>query len=211
MPNPTDDDSMRTRSSLLHQVRSPEATAWEEFDRVYRPFLEEQARLAGLRATDAQDVTQEVLIELQQRLAEFQYERGRCRFRSWILGRLKWRVADHYRRQGRQPPFVPTTDETGTGLLDRVPAPDAPSAAGGDAEWAANLLRAAEAAAQRGASPRDWQIYRYLEDNKSDAGDCDYAGAARDLGINRAYAYVVRGRVGRRVATELRRLRETME
>jgi RNA polymerase sigma factor (sigma-70 family) len=78
----------RTRSTLLMGVRNPaDARAWGEFVALYEPLLTAYVRKKGLGAEDARDVVQEVLARLVKTLPEFELDRQRGRFRSWL-----WRV-----------------------------------------------------------------------------------------------------------------------
>jgi RNA polymerase sigma factor (sigma-70 family) len=94
---------METRSSLLRRVRNPaDADGWREFVALYEPLLLAYVRKKGLRGPDADDVVQEALARLVKALPDFDLERGRGRFRTWL-----WRVtcnalADRARRGRRQ-------------------------------------------------------------------------------------------------------------
>ncbi len=76
----------RTRSTLLIRVKKPGRSdrAWGEFVALYEPLLTAYVRHKGLGAEDARDVVQEVFARLVKTLPEFELDRQRGRFRSWL-------------------------------------------------------------------------------------------------------------------------------
>ncbi|MDX1947801.1 MAG: sigma-70 family RNA polymerase sigma factor [Pirellulaceae bacterium] len=77
-----------TRPSLLLRVRNPDdAEAWSEFVALYQPLLVSYAMRKGLTENDAQDVAQEILINLVKALPKFELDHSKGRFRGWL-----WRI-----------------------------------------------------------------------------------------------------------------------
>ena len=76
---------MRTRASLLLRLRQapPDQEAWAEFVDRYGPQILAWCRRWGLQETDAQDVTQTVLLQLASKLRTFTYDPAQ-RFRGWL-------------------------------------------------------------------------------------------------------------------------------
>jgi RNA polymerase sigma factor (sigma-70 family) len=77
--------AMRTRASLLIRLRQDDQdqTAWNAFVDRYGPQIFTWCRHWGLQETDAEDVTQIVLLKLAEKLRGFEYDPSR-RFRSWL-------------------------------------------------------------------------------------------------------------------------------
>lgn len=74
-----------TRHSLLIQVRDPtNRQAWEEFSAIYRPVIFRLAKLKGLQASDAEDLAQQVLINVAKAIDRWEPDSGRARFRTWL-------------------------------------------------------------------------------------------------------------------------------
>ena len=75
----------RTSLTLLEALRqSPNnSSAWEKFVWRYRPMILAWCREWGLQGADAEDVAQDVLARLTEKLAQFQYDPSRC-FRAWL-------------------------------------------------------------------------------------------------------------------------------
>jgi len=67
MPEPGE-----TRESLLIRLRDPQCdTAWQEFSAIYRPMVYRLARHSGLQDSDAEDVTQRVLLSVSGAIGEW--------------------------------------------------------------------------------------------------------------------------------------------
>lgn len=72
----------RTRSSLLGRVRDlDDSSGWVEFDGLYRPLLVRYARNRGLGATDAEEIAQQCIEVIVEKIQRF---KKRARFRSWL-------------------------------------------------------------------------------------------------------------------------------
>jgi len=74
-----------TRITLLGRLRREPTSqaAWGEFVEQYGPKIYGWCRKWSLQEADAQDVTQNVLLKLAQKLQEFQYDPSRS-FRAWM-------------------------------------------------------------------------------------------------------------------------------
>jgi RNA polymerase sigma factor (sigma-70 family) len=79
-----------TRESLLIRVRNEDNAAWREFFEVYTPVVHSFAIRKGLESNDADDITQEVLLEVVRCIKKFEYQPEKGRFRDW-LGTIVWR------------------------------------------------------------------------------------------------------------------------
>lgn len=109
------------------RVRDPgDAQAWFEFERRYWPLVFRFFRRQGLRAVDAEDVTQDVFVELARSIRTFQYDRERGRFRDWlgaIIRHALWKRTNSDRR--RSDAFTEWEDSTAIDLYEKEE----------DAEW----------------------------------------------------------------------------
>src|SRR5262245_53683044 len=71
-----------TRISLLPQLRHDHA-GWDEFVERYGRHIYRWCRQWKLQDADAEDVTQEILVKLTQKLRAFAYDPSRS-FRGWL-------------------------------------------------------------------------------------------------------------------------------
>jgi RNA polymerase sigma factor (sigma-70 family) len=82
MASLTDSQTSLTLMDALQ--RSPsDVEAWDRFVRRYRPKIYGWCRARGLQEADAEDVAQEVISKLTQKMAAFRYDRSRS-FRAWL-------------------------------------------------------------------------------------------------------------------------------
>ncbi len=110
-----------TRPSLLLRIRDrDDVAAWSTFDAIYRPLLVRYAHNCGLHPADAEDVAQQCLAVISDKIAEFTYEPQRGRFKSWLRTLVGNRVRNWARGRHEQ--------QGGTGTFaipsEREPAPD---------------------------------------------------------------------------------------
>jgi RNA polymerase sigma-70 factor (ECF subfamily) len=93
MCRPTENAS-RTSLTLLGRLRADprDQAAWGEFIARYGPKIVRWCRGWGLQESDAQDVTQDVLLKLNRLMATFVYDSSRS-FRAWLktLAHHAWR------------------------------------------------------------------------------------------------------------------------
>ena len=68
---------MRARDTTDH-------AAWVEFASVYRPAICRFARQRGLQEADAEDLAQNVLAAVADRISEWEPDANRARFRTWL-------------------------------------------------------------------------------------------------------------------------------
>ncbi|XZE22168.1 sigma-70 family RNA polymerase sigma factor [Pirellulaceae bacterium SH449] len=74
-----------TQPSLLVRLKDhSDATAWSRFVEVYTPLIYDFCRARGLPASDAGDVSQEVLLRVAKAIRSFEYDRQLGLFRDWL-------------------------------------------------------------------------------------------------------------------------------
>ncbi|MBX7104102.1 MAG: sigma-70 family RNA polymerase sigma factor [Gemmataceae bacterium] len=104
-----------TSPTLLGRLRqSPDdPAAWDEFSRRYGAMIHRWCRNWGLQLADADDVVQNVLLELSRQMREFEYDPAGS-FRAWLktVARRAWiRYRDSRRRQQGSPAHDAVLDE----------------------------------------------------------------------------------------------------
>lgn len=186
-----------TRRTLLHRVRDPrDREAWEEFFELYAPILEGYARALGLARSDAEEVRDQCLEVLARKLPDFQYERAKGGFQSWLFEIARGRVVDFLRaarvRKGE------TQD------LLALPDPSAGPDELWERRWRAEHLRYGLRAARR-SEPED--VYRVFE--LLLLGELGVPEVCARTGLAPAQVYKAKARILRRVRAELERLGES--
>lgn len=93
-----------TRHSLLVRLQERrDEVAWEEFLAAYEPFLLSLFRRKGLQEADAQDVSQQVLVSVAQKVASWQPDGKAASFRRWLSTIARNAAIRHLTRHARRP------------------------------------------------------------------------------------------------------------
>ena len=194
-------DASKTSLTLLGRLRSnpSDSGAWDAFADRYGRKIYGWCRRWGLQEADAQDVTQNVLVELVRQMSDFNY-RPSGSFRSWLktIAYRAWCDFLSARQRSR-------VGEGGDAVLNQL---SSPAAADDllqvlDAECERELLDEAMACVQLRVQPHTWMAFQLtaLE---------DIAGAevASRLGMQVGTVYVARGKVQKMLQEEVRRLEQ---
>ena len=74
-----------TRLTLIQRVTdNKDEKSWEEFFGVYRPYIMGLVKKMGIEFNEVEDITQKILVTLWQKMPDFEYRPGQCKFRSWV-------------------------------------------------------------------------------------------------------------------------------
>jgi RNA polymerase sigma factor (sigma-70 family) len=182
----------RTQSKLLMGVRNPaDARAWGEFVALYEPLLTAYIRKRGLGAEDTRDVVQEVFARLVKALPEFELDRQRGRFRTWLWQICQSALGDWARQRRRQA-------RAEDAWLDRLSEPRTASEADSDGEWERlhrqRILSFALETVRSRSRPKSWACFeRHLLQRRPTAD------VAAELGLTAAAVNVNSSRILARV------------
>lgn len=148
-------DRELTSHTLLERVRDPsDRAAWKRFYELYAPMLEGFARASGIAPDDAEDMRDECLALVAEKLPNFEYDRRKGAFKGWLYKLVRGRVIDLLRR--------PREGNADTallaGLLDPQPSPDD----AWERIWREEHLRFALQEASKRLSERTYQTFVLL-------------------------------------------------
>jgi RNA polymerase sigma-70 factor (ECF subfamily) len=179
-----------TPATLFERLRRPgNQAAWERFVRLYTPLLCGMAGRLGLQGSDAADLVQDVFTVLVQKLPDFRYDPHQ-RFRGWL-----WTITlNKYRERQRRQAHAP---RAGHDALPEVAVPD-PAEVISEAEYRQYLTRRATELMQAEFQPQTWKAFWECAVNERSA-----AVVARELGMTENAVHLAKGRVLRRLRTEL--------
>ncbi len=90
-----------TSKSLLAGLRVAEPIAWVRVAKVYGPLIEHWCRRSRLAEHEIGDVTNEVLIKVITKTAEFRRNRPRDSFRGWLWKVTRNQMIEAYRNSRR--------------------------------------------------------------------------------------------------------------
>jgi RNA polymerase sigma-70 factor (ECF subfamily) len=194
-----EDHPSQTSSTLLGRLRRDprDQAAWSAFVARYQPRILDWCRGWGLQESDAQDVTQAVLLKLSRSMTTFVYDRSRS-FRGWLktIARHAWRdlVAERKRAgagsgDSRLGELLGNI-EAGDGLVQQLAE-----------EFRRELLDEAMARVRPRVAPRTWDAFRLTA-----LEGCSGAAAAAQLEMKVARVYVAKSEVKTMIREEVRRL-----
>jgi RNA polymerase sigma-70 factor (ECF subfamily) len=191
-------EQAETRLSLLVRLTRTgpgDERAWREFVDYYAPAIYRWCVRRGLQDTDAQDVTQQVLLLLATKLPAFTYDPSRS-FRSWLRTLTHHAWADFLSARAAPASGHPgawealTSAEAREDLLQRI-----------EDEFDLELLEQAMARVRTRVEPATWEAFRLTALEGVPAAEV----AAR-LGKQVANVYVLRSNVQKLLQAEVVRL-----
>jgi RNA polymerase sigma factor (sigma-70 family) len=193
------DHSSRTSVTLLGRLRRDpnDQPAWNDFVARYRPQILRWCRRWRLQESDAEDVTQVVLLKLNGLMTTFVYDPSKS-FRGWLktLTHHAWRdlVADRRR--------------VGLGSGDSAMREFFESLEAGDdlvrhleEEFRRELMDRAMLVVRPRVAPRTWDAFRLTA-----LEGCSGAAAAAQLEMKVAHLYVAKSEVKKMIQDEIRKL-----
>jgi RNA polymerase sigma factor (sigma-70 family) len=204
----TDSELLRTRASLLERLRNwQDDASWQEFFNVYWRLLYGVARKAGLGDAEAQDVVQETLISVAKHLPAFRYDPSIGSFKTWLLNLTRWRIIGQLRkRPAGEAHRAPGASTIRTDTVELLPDPNTMDMdAVWEAEWRANLLRAALENVKRRLDPQRAQIFDFYVHKEWPAEK-----VARRFEVSLDQVYQTKHRVTEALRAEVGRLEREM-
>jgi RNA polymerase sigma-70 factor (ECF subfamily) len=179
----------------LHQ-QPGDAAAWHEFVARYRPRILAQCLALGLQVTDAEDVTQAVLLRLVEKLPQFHYDPTQC-FRAWLKTVTHHLLVDYLAEQRRQQ----GSGETAIiHLLENVQAREN-LVREMEAEYERELFEQALRRVREQVPAQQWEAFRLTALDQLSGAE-----AAARLGMLVATVYTARSKVQKLVREEVHRL-----
>lgn len=147
-----------TRVSLLGRLRRDPTSpaAWEEFVEHYGVRIYGWCRKWNLQEADAQDVTQNVLLKLAQKLKEFNYDPARS-FRAWLKTVTRNALSDFV--DGWQRPDVGSGNSQVASMLTSVAVREDLIKHLED-EFDRELLETATQRVRLRVAPQTWEAFR---------------------------------------------------
>lgn len=89
-----------TRESLLSRLRDVARNdCWTEFFDTYWKLIFNTARKSGLSSAESEDVVQETMLALSQKLPTFNYDPERGSFKGWLMQLTRWKIVDQVRKR----------------------------------------------------------------------------------------------------------------
>ena len=146
-----------TRQSLLIELGKRSDDAWSEFLIIYERSIYRLCRSKGLQDADAEDVTQEVLAAVHQRIATWDHDASRGSFRAWLMRVARNISVDSITDRARR---ATSADSQIEELLGKLPDGPGDSQAEFDLEYRHSLFEWAAAAVKSEVRDITWQAFQ---------------------------------------------------
>ena len=190
----------QTSLTLMQMLRDDprNAVAWDRLVRRYHPKIYGWCRSWGLQEADADDVAQDVLAKLTQKMASFRYDQSRC-FRAWLKTITQRVLSDLMasRRRAVGSRAIPLLDtvEARADLERRI-----------EEIFNRELLDLAISRVRERVAPATWDAFRLTAFE-----ECTGAQASRLLDMPVASVFVAKHRVQKMLKDEIQKLEGTGE
>ncbi|MCW5551750.1 MAG: sigma-70 family RNA polymerase sigma factor [Verrucomicrobiae bacterium] len=200
------EDLIPTRGSLLSRLKNWEDNeSWRSFFETYWRLIYNFSLRNGLTHEEAQETVQETVVSVAKSIGRFQYDPKVCRFKTWLLGVTRSKIANQLARRARQPTGLADahpSDSGSTPLLNRVPDEQIdPLERTWDEEWQKNLMEAALHRVKRRVSIEQYQMFDLFVLKQWSASE-----VAKTLGVTIGHVYVAKHRVSKLVRKEIEAL-----
>jgi RNA polymerase sigma-70 factor (ECF subfamily) len=194
-----------TRQSLLGRLkRWDDQESWREFFNIYWKVIYRAAIRCGLNDIEAQEVVQETIIAVANKMEEFRYDPAKDSFKGWLLWLTRKKIALQFRRRQREHGGRPSDSASEGSQVGVESIPDDAGAtleALWDVEWEENLMQAALERVKAQVSPKQLQIFSF-----SVLKGWPVSEVKRALDVSAAQVYLARHRVGALLKKEVKRL-----
>jgi RNA polymerase sigma-70 factor (ECF subfamily) len=192
----------RTRITLLGRLRRDpsDQRAWGEFVEQYGGKIYGWCRKWSLQEADAQDVTQNVLLKLAQKLREFTYDPSRS-FRAWLKTLTRHALSDFL--ESRRRPGLGSGDSQVADMLHSIEARE-DLVKHLEAEFDRELLEEAMVRVRLRVAPQTWQAF-VLTALEGLSG----AQAAERIPMQVAQVFVAKRRVQKMLQEEVAKLEQS--
>jgi RNA polymerase sigma-70 factor (ECF subfamily) len=158
-------DLTPTRKSLLGRLKDRgDEKSWRDFFETYWGFIYHAAVRTGLSASEAEDVVQEVLIEVTKTIDRFEHRGRPGSFRSWLSRLVGWKIADRLRKRSREQAVVclegdGVSPEEGVEVAEVADPNSINVVRTLDEAWEMNLLHLAVQRVKEKVDARKFQIF----------------------------------------------------
>ena len=194
----------QTRQSLLIRLAEQSDRAWAEFLEVYERALYRYCRANRLQQADAEDVTQEVLAALVQRVPDWNADRSQGSFRGWLFRVARNISVDLVTARSRQ--AIGSGDANVRAMLAEVPQSELDQKAAMEHEYRRSLFQWAAARAKSEVQDVTWQCFHRTAVQGEKAEE-----VATQLGVPVGSVYTAKCRVVARMRSMIAELDDEFE
>ncbi len=191
-----------TGTTLFMLLREPSSSeAWRQFVDRYGPKIYGWCRKWGCQDADAENVTQEVLTRLVEKIHQYQPEKGR--FRGWLKTVTQRMLSDYLTSQAKG--GCGSGDTASWQQLQSLEARE-DLVQSLEAEFDREVFEKAQAEVQTRVNPETWEIFRLLSFEKKSGAD-----VAKQFNMKVAAVFVAKSRVQKMLQAEIQKLEGDFE
>lgn len=191
--------NLQTRVTLLQRLKDEGRDAdWRAFYDQYWAIIVSFAQKRGLDHHGANDVLQETMVTIMQKLADFEYQPEKGKFRNWILTIVanKARAAQRRNQRHRGISLDDSRTEGGPTLIEQIAADNPGAADAVEVSWRQSLLEHAlrQIAADHRTKPNTIAIFRAVACEQRSPAE-----VAREYAMEENAIYQIRNRMMERL------------
>lgn len=188
-------DPWQTRETLLLKIKNrDDESAWEDFEVYYRHYVYNILRHMNIAPVDAEDISQQVLIKMWEKLPEFKTDSSRGKFRSWFATVVRNQAINFLKKKKRHDhQELPSFDlQTSQSDLENII----------EKEWQKSIIEKAWAIITSEFEEKTLATFELSSKNMSPSE------VAEELQISESTVYSYKSRVKERLKKEIRRLKD---
>lgn len=185
---------LTTRSSLLQRIKDRrDSESWREFFGIYRPLLYRYARGRGLNREAAEEVVQQCMAVLTEKMPAFEYAREKGGFKCWLRRVANNRINDYYRE--KRLPLARSAD------LRRPQQREESSDELWEREWQKKHLKYCLRLIRSSIAPTTYQAFEYHV-----LAGWPVEKVAETLNVSADQVYAAKSRITRKLRAKMREL-----
>ena len=93
-------DRWITRETLLERIKDQsDSHAWEDFTLCYESFIHSVVYKMNISTNDREDLVQNILLKVWKAMPNFDFDKTKAKFRTWLSHVIKNTVIDFYRKK----------------------------------------------------------------------------------------------------------------
>jgi RNA polymerase sigma-70 factor (ECF subfamily) len=184
-----------SRSLLERLAAAPTDDDWRRLLELYQPLLRAWMTRSGVRPSDIDDLTQEVLLVVFREVGRFEW-RGQGAFRAWLRTILVHRIHNYFRARRHRP--TATGDSDFLRSLHELESPDSELSRQWDREHDEYVTTSLLRRVQGDFAPATWRAFQRHALEGAPA-----AQVAEELGLSLNSVLLAKSRVFKRVREEL--------
>jgi RNA polymerase sigma-70 factor (ECF subfamily) len=209
-PDQNPDELIPTHWSLIGRLKDlDDQQGWRQFYDTYWRLVFGVAIKSGLTEAEAQDVVQDTMVSVSQKMPQFKAEPQAGSFKGFLLAITRRRIVDQFRKRSPQAAAGDgRSDETArTSTIETIADPASLNLdAVWNLEWEKNLMNAAVERVKRQVNLKQAQIYDLYV-----VKQWPVKKIAATLGVNIGQVYLAKHRFACLLKKEIQRLKEKMD